>query len=315
MDAKTICLVGGTGFVGRHLVAQLSDAGYRCRVLTRHPQRHAALRLSPQVQLEVVDPSDPAALSAACSGCEVLINLAGILNENGRASFHGVHVELVERLLEAAQRSGIRRLLHMSALNADEARGSSQYLRSKGKGENTAHTLRGTRVAVTSFRPSVIFGPDDSFVNRFASLLQLPGPMPLACPHARFAPVYIGDVCQAFVRAIDDPASMGASYDLCGPDSYSLIELVGMIARELGLAKSIIGLTDRWSLLQARLLQLVPGKPFTVDNYLSLQTPSLCSDDGLARLGIEPTRLEAQLPLILGTSGKAPLFDRLRRRV
>jgi NADH dehydrogenase len=264
------------------------------------------------VELVAVDFADNKSLAAALDGCSTLINLAGILNQTRAASFQQVHVALVERLVDVAPRSGITRFLHMSALNADEARGSSQYLRSKGKGENTAHTLGGARMAVTSFRPSVIFGRDDSFVNRFAQLLRIPGPMPLACPQARFAPVAIEDVCSAFLAALQNSASHGQAYDLCGPDQYSLRELVDLIAAELGIVKSIIGLSDRMSRLQARVLEYAPGKPFTFDNYLSLQTPSICAEDGLARLGITPHRLEAALPAILGHSADS-LIDRLRR--
>lgn len=179
----------------------------------------------------------------------------------------------------------------MSALNADQASGSSQYLRTKGEGENRAHTLGQSQMAVTSFRPSVIFGPDDSFLNRFAQLLRIPGPLPLACPEALMAPVYVGDVVQAFANALEDPATYGKRYELCGPESYTLKQLVAFIAQHSGRRKMIIGLPDWLSRLQAAVLQFAPGKPFTPDNYQSLQTPSVCTSDGLSELGIDATSL------------------------
>jgi uncharacterized protein YbjT (DUF2867 family) len=182
--------------------------------------------------------------------------------------------------------------LHMSALNADQSSGASQYLRSKGEGENRAHTLRKPGIAVTSFRPSVIFGPDDSFLNRFAGLLRIPGPLPLACPDAQLSPVYVGDVAAAFANALQDRSTFGKHFELCGPKTYTLEQLVRFIARCNGRRKYIIRLPDWASRLQASILQYVPGKPFTPDNYLSLQVPSVCRQNGLAALGVTPMSLE-----------------------
>jgi NADH dehydrogenase len=149
---------------------------------------------------------------------------------------------------------------------------------------------------VTSFRPSVIFGPDDSFINRFAALLRLPGPLPLACPDARFAPVFVGDVAQALVSALHDPQTFGRRYELCGPEQWTLAEIVAYIARNLGLSKRIWRLPDWAARLQAGLLQFAPGKPFTPDNYRSLQVPSICSGNALEALGVEPTPMDAIVP-------------------
>ena len=157
MKVTRVCLLGGTGFVGRHLVYRLSAAGYRCRILTRNPQRHRDLR-GIGCELVATDIFDPAALATQLAGCDAAINLVGILNETGkRRTFRHLHIELVDTLVTACQTAGVPRLLHMSALNADAAVGTSQYLRSKGEGENRAHTRGQPDVAVTSFRPSVIF--------------------------------------------------------------------------------------------------------------------------------------------------------------
>jgi NADH dehydrogenase len=204
----------------------------------------------------------------------------------------------------------------MSALNADEAKGPSIYLKTKGEAENRAHTLGRPQIRVTSFRPSVIFGADDSFFNRFADLLrQLPGPFPLACPNARFAPVFVGDVVEAFACSLDRKTTWGRHYELCGPNSYSLKELVEYTARQLGRKGPILGLSDRLSRLQARVLGLVPGKPFSYDNYLSLQIDSLCRQDGLAELGIEATPIDAVVPFFLAGKGERARYQKLREVV
>jgi uncharacterized protein YbjT (DUF2867 family) len=204
----------------------------------------------------------------------------------------------------AATRAGVPRLLHMSALNADATRGSSAYLRSKGEGEEIALAATATTPAmtVTSFRPSVIFGRGDSFFNRFAQLLELaPGVLPLACPDARFAPVWVGDVAEAMLRSITDERAAGRRYDLCGPRIFTLAELVEYTAQKTGKRLLLAHLNDKASRLQAKLFGLLPGKPFTLDNYQSMQTPSICGEhNGLLELGIHPTDIEAIVPMYLG---------------
>jgi NADH dehydrogenase len=297
MSISRVCVIGGTGFVGRHLCNRLGNEGLECRVLTRHPHRHRQLLTTPGLELRQVDVFDRAALAAALQGCDAVVNLVGILNPGGRTGFQRAHVDLVGIMLDAASQTGITRLLHMSALHAAAEAGSSAYLRSKGAGEELAHREgEALGIAVSSFRPSVIFGRDDSFINRFAGLLRLPGPMPLACADARFAPVYVGDVVGAFAAALRDPGSAGKRYDLCGPAEYTLEEIVAYTARHLGIRKTILRLPDWASRLQAQLLQFAPGKPFTPDNYLSLQTPSICDCNQLTELGITPTPMDAIVP-------------------
>ncbi len=292
MNIRRIALIGGSGFVGRHITRRLRNRGYRCRVITRHPHRHLGLKTIAEVVK--ADPFDHIQLTSALEGCDAVVHLIGILNAGGgNAGFRRVHVELVEKVVSACLDAKVVRLLHMSALNADQAGGGSQYLRSKGEGEDHAHTRgKNTGMAVTSFRPSVIFGPDDSFLNRFAALLRIPGPLPLACPDARLSPVYVGDVAAAFANALEDRSTFGRHYELCGPETYTLEQLVRFISEHSGRHKPIIRLPDWASRLQAAILQYVPGKPFTPDNYQSLQTPSVCQEDGLAALGITPTSLE-----------------------
>jgi NADH dehydrogenase len=296
MKISTICILGGSGFVGRHLAAELGKRGYQCHIPTRRPHLHRHLQVIPGLQLLEMRDLSSASLQTAFTDCDAVINLIGILNESGSAKFDRLHTELVLDIVRAAQKVGVRRYLHMSALNANASSGSSHYLRSKGAGENHAHTHGKPSLAVTSFRPSVIFGADDSFINRFKQLMQIPGPLPLACADARFAPVYIGDVVAAFANALEDPKTFGQSYELCGPETYTLREIIAYIAHLQGRSKWVLPLGDRLSRWQARLLEFVPGKPFTRDNYLSLQTPSICKQNGLAALGIQATPMDAIVP-------------------
>lgn len=312
MAPRTIALLGGSGFVGRHLAARLHRDGHRILVFTRRAERVRNARVLPSVQVSAVNIHDEKALSAALRGCDTAVNLVGILNENRHHKFQHVHVQLTRTIVHACHASGVDRLLHMSALNADAAAGASVYLRSKGEAENVAHTTGKPKVAVTSFRPSVIFGPDDSFFNRFAQLLRLGPVMPLACPGARFAPVYVEDVVEAMARSLQDPTSIGNSYELCGPRSYTLEELVRYTASCTGSGTHIHAMGRIGSLLQAAVLGLVPGKPFTLDNYNSMSLDSVCSRNGFAHFGITPLAVEGIVPRYLSGGRERDRFNRLR---
>jgi NADH dehydrogenase len=283
-------------------------------LLVRHPQRHVGLKVYPGVELVKVSQFDSNNLQPLFSGCQTIINLIGILNETKKSRFMAIHVELVDIIVDAAIKSGATRLLHMSALHADAGKGTSNYLRSKGEGENRAHTHGSSALSVTSFRPSVIFGPGDGLFNRFASLLSLsPVIFPLASPHSRFAPVYVGDVAEAFARSLEDPTTVGAHYDLCGPEVYTLKELVEYCAKLLGLFRLVVPLNPTLSRLQARMFGILPGKPFTMDNYLSLQTDSICAHNGLLELGISPQSLQSHVPAYLTRQHYRNRFNRYRR--
>mgnify|MGYP001819887936 FL=1 len=315
MNHHRVCLLGGTGFVGRHLVPQLSRQGIEVTVVSRHPQRHRNLMVNQGCRVIEANVFDKDQLIKAFSGCDTVINLIGILNERKKNDFRKVHVDLIDKISSACRQAGIVRLLHMSAINANAGSGQSLYLRTKGEGENRAHTGGKPDVAVTSFRPSVIFGHDDSFINRFASLLKIPGPMPLACPESKFAPVFVEDVCQAMVASLNDRKTFGQRYELCGPEVISLKELVKYIAANLGKRKIIIGLSDGMSQMQASILEKLPGKAFTYDNYLSLQQDSVCSgkDAGFAELGITPTPMDAVVPGFLRDSSERSRYMDLRK--
>lgn len=314
MSVKTIAVLGGTGFVGSWLVDRLTRSGHLVRVPARRPERVRQLQLIPGVTVIPVADFAPATLEMLIAGCDAAINLVGILNERGRdgRGFHQVHVELALRVAAACRGTGVHRLLHMSALGADANEGPSHYLRSKGGGEDRLHQLGD--LDVTSFRPSVIFGPGDSFFNRFAALLRItPLIFPLACPDARFAPVYVDDVAHAFVNALDDPRTFDQRYDLCGPERFTLQELVEYTARQIGARCRIVGLGDGVSRLQATLLEFIPGKPMTLDNYRTLQKASVCDGPIAPELGITPTAIETIVPHYLGTMSQNARLATWRR--
>jgi len=296
-----ITIVGGSGFIGGHLCRHLATQGYAVRVLTRSHKAHKNLADIPGLELLQGDPYEPEFLSRAFAEQEVVINLVGILNETGHdgRGFHRAHVELPEKVVQACRNAGVHRLLHMSALNADAVNGVSHYMRTKGAGEELVHQAASADLAVTTFRPSVVFGPGDSFSNRFASLLRFTPLLPLACPETRFAPVFVEDVVLAYTRAIDNPQTHGQRYELCGPKSYSLRQLVEYFANLIGVRRLIIPLNDPLSRLQANVMEYVPGKPFSLDNYLTTRMDSVCSGDIPAIFNIKPRSIEEEIPRYL----------------
>lgn len=300
MYRRTICILGGSGFVGKHLIARFAAQGFDIRVLTRASARHRDLLVNPQVRLVDADVYDGSVLQREFAGCHGVVNLIGILNERGHRGrgFRRAHVELTQSVLIACATAGVQRLLHMSALNA-ATDGPSHYLRTKGEAVEKVLAAAGSS-HVTVFEPSVIFGPGDSFVNRFAALLRLLPVFPLASPNAQFAPVYVGDVADAFVKSYDEPATFGQRYELCGPQVYTLRQIVQLTARAAHLRRWVIGLPGWAGWLQAAVMEWLPGKPLSLDNYHSLQVASVCRHNGLDDFAIRPTPLEAILPGYLG---------------
>jgi len=306
-----LALVGASGFLGGRLVQELAQADHECLVLTRNAAGRRELKLIRGARLREADVYDADALAQAFAGVDAVVSMAGILNERGFGGkgFHRVHVELVERIIDACRGAGVRRLLHVSAINA--GKGESHYLRSKGEAEAL---LADSSLDVTIFRPSVVFGPGDSFFTRFARLLRFTPVLPLACPDARLQPVYAGDVAAAMRRALEDPATIGSSYELAGPQAYTLCELVAWTADVLGLQRRIIGLPRTLARLQAMIMDFVPGKPFSTDNFLSLQVDNVSDRGDLDALGITPTSIEAVVPAYLDVSPRQRRLDASRRR-
>ncbi len=311
MKHNSVCILGGSGFVGSQIAYELAAGGRSVRVFTRNRERCKHLLVVPGISLVESNIFDQNQLNAQFEDIDAVINLVGILNEkqhNGKG-FHKAHVELPQRIIDACVFNGIQRVLHMSALNADAIAGPSHYLRTKGEAETTLHAIPPDKLQVTSFRPSVIFGPDDSFFNRFADLLKLmPVAFPLACPNARFSPVYVGDVARRFVQALDDETTINQRYDLCGPKEYSLMELVRYTVEQLEIKRSIIGLPDFLGHLQAAIFEWFPGKPFSLDNYNSLKIDSTCQQNSC-----EPTSIENIVPFYIGNKGLRKKYDTYRK--
>jgi NADH dehydrogenase len=308
-------VLGGTGFVGSRLVTRLVAAGHRVKVLTRNRERHRHLLVLPELNLVNANVHDAGGLAVQFKSVDVVINLVGILNERGHggSGFQTVHTELARKVAATCRSAGVTRLLHMSSLGADAQAGPSHYLRTKGEAEQVIRTECADAVDFVIFRPSVMFGPGDSFVTRFARLLRLvPLVFPLARAPARFAPVYVGDVVEAMLRSLPGGAASERSLELCGPDVMTLREIVAFTARTLGLRRWIVGLPDFLARIQGVVLGLVPGKPFSLDNFRSLTVDSVCRENGFAVLGIEPQSMPGIVRQYLGAKSSAGLLDEFR---
>ena len=279
MYHNKILLLGGSGFIGQQLAFSLANKGCQVTIPCRRPHRHRGLSVHSNIRVVESNVFDNTQLDHLCQNQNTVINLIGILNERKKGDFRKVHVDFIKELVATCSRNKIKRLLHLSALGADQARGSSLYLRSKGEGENLLHTFGQKDLQVTSFQPSVVFGTNDQFINRFAGILKLcPGFFPLACANSKFAPVYVGDLVARVVSAVDDKKTFGKRYPVCGPEIFTLKEILELIKHSMKLNCRIVPLGDGLSKLQATVLQNLPGKLFTMDNYRSLQTPSVCEN-------------------------------------
>jgi len=302
-----VLVVGGSGFIGRHLVAELARRSINVTVPSRRRERAKHLILLPTVEVVEADVNAPGVLERLARGCQAVINLVGILH--GR--FRDAHVELPLKIVSACRAAGVKRVLHISALGAS-AGAPSGYLRTKAIGEQAL--LDADDLDVTTFRPSVVFGPEDRFLNLFAMLARFLPALVLACPRARFQPVYVGDVARVMATALGERSSHGKSYELCGPGKYSLEELVELACAASGRRRPVIGLSDRLSYLQAWLMEWSPGPLMTRDNYFSMQVPNVCAEGCTLPFGIVPQALEAIAPAYLAPSGPRERYPQLRWR-
>jgi len=310
MEITTVCILGGSGFIGRHVCHALAAAGYRIRVATHDRERaKEQLILLPTVDVAVANIHDPAQLEAFVRGADAVINLVGVLHDGrGNRSFQSAHVELARKVVAACRSRGIGRLLHMSAL-ASARDAPSRYLRTKGEAEAI---VRESGLAWTLYRPSVVFGPGDSFLNLFATLLRFSPVVALACPGARFQPVFVEDVAAAFVKGLADLGSFGKSYDLCGPRVYTLRELVEYVGKVTGRRRPVVGLNNALSYCQALAMELLPVKLMTRDNYYSMKVDNVCGCG--FPFGIAPAALEAVAPSYLGRRTPRARYQEFRER-
>ena len=340
MKIERICILGGSGFVGTHLVSQLAARGLKVRVLSRRREMAKELILLPTVEVIEADVHDQQELIQHFRGMDAVINLVGILHESNigrsdlpserRGDFHKTHIELPRKVIHACGESGVQRLLHMSALGANP-NSRSAYQRSKGIAEalvreagmkhvdhenwylNGPKFIHGYGLNVTVFRPSVIFGRGDAFLTLFARLLKLFPVLPLAAATARFAPVHVEDVARAFADSLDNTATFGQTYGLCGPTSYSLQELVTYVGEVTGKQRIIFPLGGFLSYLQAWALEFMPGKKLmTRDNFYAMSVDNVCSGGWPSVFNFEPATLEAIAPEYLRADSPRARYEGYR---
>lgn len=315
MKTLKIALFGGTGFVGHKLCSLLASQGHSLTVFSRDPEKHLDLTVLPTLSLETLDIYNLNEVLTHTQGYDVLINLVGILNESGHdgEGFRHAHVDSTRNAIQACQRNRIPRLIHMSALNADSKNGSSYYLLSKGLAQDLVLAAESNALHVTVFRPSVIFGAGDSFLTKFAKLLKFsPGIMLLPSSEAIFSPIYVGDVVKVMAASIENRDTFGQVYDLCGPKSYSLKALVEYTAHVTHKRRWIVGLNDKASRIMAQVMEYFPFKPYSMDNYLSTLTPSVCKNDFPMVFNLQPVTLETIVPTYLGPNHLNDPYSALR---
>lgn len=293
MKIGNVLVLGGSGFIGRHLAAALARRIVEVTVPTRRRERAKHLIVLPTVHVVEADIHAAGVLERLVAGHDAVVNLVGTFRER---DFDRVHAELPAAIAAACRAGGVRRFLHMSALGAAPD-APSAYQRSKARGEEAV--LRAEGVDVTVFRPSVVFGPEDRFLNLFVRLARFLPVLALACPEARFQPVYVGDVAAAMAEALDEPDSYGKRLDLCGPREYTLKQLVEYACTASGRHRLVLGLPAGLSYLQAWFLEHAPGRLMTRDNYRSMQVPNVCPAGCAFPFGLEPQPLEAVAPAYL----------------
>jgi uncharacterized protein YbjT (DUF2867 family) len=313
MKIRSVCVIGGSGFLGSLVVRRLAQMGVEVRVPTRHRDRAKHLIVLPTVEVVNADVHDAKTLEALLSDVDALINLVGILHERRKGEFARIHVDLPRKIVAASRQQGIKRLIHVSALKAAE-NGASAYLRSKAAGEQEIREAHQAGIPTTIFRPSVIFGREDRFLNLFAGLLRVFPLMPLACPLARLQPIWVEDVAHAIVASLELTESFDTSFDLCGPRIYTLRELVEYVGAVIGKDPRIIPLNRPMSYLQAWTMEMLPGRLMTRDNYRSLLVDNTCERDFPSIFGRQPTTMESVVPQYLAERTSRARYRWFRNR-
>jgi len=303
MAGRMITVLGGAGFIGRHLVRRLAQGRDQVRVAVRHPD--SALFLKPMGDVGQITPvqanlRDDRSVAAAVAGADAVVNLVGVLYSRGKQSFASVHHEGARRVAAAAKAAGARRFVQVSALGA-AAQSAAEYARTKAMGEEA---VKSAFPGATILRPSVVFGPEDGFFNRFAGIAQLSPILPIIGPPPngpKFQPVYVGDVAAAIVKALDDPATAGKTYELGGPRVYSMADILTLVLQWTGRRRLIAWLPTPIAAFQARVLECLPVPPLTRDQIKLLQSDNVLTGKlpGLAELGIQPTAAETVVPSYL----------------
>jgi uncharacterized protein YbjT (DUF2867 family) len=300
-SSKLVTIFGASGFLGRHIVRALANDGWRVRAAVRHP--NTAHFLTPmgrvgQIQLLKANVADEASVDSALRGADAAINLVGVLYQRGAQRFDVLHADAAERIARLAAAHGATRLLHVSALGAS-ADSPSLYARTKAEGEAR---VRAAFPGPTIFRPSIVFGPEDDFFNRFAFLARIAPALPLiGGGHTRFQPVYVGDVARAACVALSDPATVNKTYELGGPEVMTFKEIMQLVLKEVHRKRLLVPVPFALARIQAAVLGLLPKPMLTLDQVKLLEQDNVVSDGALTLrdLGIAPTAAEAILPSYL----------------
>jgi uncharacterized protein YbjT (DUF2867 family) len=310
MDISSVCIIGGSGFVGRSIAEQACARGLRVRVVTRSAPRANPLLVLPTLEVVTADPNDGKSLDRCLEDMDAVVNLVGILHPAGRASFESAHVELPRSLARACRAAGVRQLLHMSALGASPS-APSAYLRSKAAGEEAVREAGGD-LPFTLFRPSVIFGENDRFLNLFARIARVFPLIPLGSARAKFRPIWVEDVARCFVSAIGEAWALGASFELCGPRTCTLEELVRFVCATIGHPRRIVALPGAAAWLQALVFEHLPGRLVTRDNLRSMSVDNVCAGPFPQVFGFVPSPMEAVVPEYLAGSNSRARYQRFR---
>ena len=278
LDLDKITIIGGMGFIGSQLVAKLSKFCKKIVILTRNKSSNSGITVLPNLEIIQVDINDERILKEYTKGSDILINLVGILNEFDKINtFKLIHYDLVKKISNAIQANKIKRFLHISSLNANPT-SSSNYLKTKGMAEDFLLQNTSGFCKVTIFRPSIVFGEKDSFFNKFAKILKFSPIFPLACPAAKFMPIYIHDLTDFIIDSINDTKTYNTSIDVTGPKEYTFRELINLTLKSLRIRRLVIPLGDNLSKIQAIIFERLPGKLFSIDNYHSLKVDSISSE-------------------------------------
>ncbi len=312
MQIESVCILGGTGFVGQAVAEHVYERGLRVKVLTRSVMRARPLTVLPTLEVAVGDPHDEATLVRQFEGVDAVVNLVGILHERGGQGFEKVHVELPRKVVGACRAAGVRQLVQMSALGASPE-GPSDYQRSKAQGEAAVRSLA-MGLAWTIIRPSVIFGEHDRFLNLFAGMARWFPVIPLARAECRIQPVWVEDVARAIAALIGDKRLSGETLELCGPRAYTLLELAQFAARMAGRAPAILALPEWAGMMQASVFERLPGKLLTRDNLLSLGVDNVCGCPFPEILGFKPAAIEAVVPDYIRGASSRTRYNLLRYR-
>ncbi|MEC8996488.1 MAG: complex I NDUFA9 subunit family protein [Pseudomonadota bacterium] len=309
LDLNNITMLGGTGFIGSRLVFELSKFSNNITILTRSREKNKKLLVIPNIKIVEADINDDIALREYTKDSDLVINTVGILNElDSINSFENLHVNLVKKISNVIKYHKIKRMIHIGSLNSMNSN-TSNYMKSKAEAEKYLLEITSNFCNVTIVKPSVVFGENDTFFNRFAKILKYSPIFPLACPYSKFAPIYVGDLTKIIIESINAKKTYNQAIDITGPKIYTFHELIKLTLEFMKIKRFVIPLPDFLSRIQAYIFERLPGKIFTIDNYHSLQVDSV-SDTGIKGT----TFIEQVVPTYLNSSLSETEINEWRKR-